>query len=433
MKVLIIGKGGREHAIAQTIKKFDETVQIFCAPGNGGTATIAKNIKISELDIKSVKEFAISEKIDFVIVTPDNPLAEGMVDHLKSAKILCFGPSKKAAQIESSKVFAKNLMKKYNIATANFETFSDPKKAIDFIKSNNQFPIVIKTDGLAYGKGVFISQNLEQATTAIENIMIKKQFNDSGNEIVVEEFLEGTEASILCLTDGNIVQPLLSCMDHKKAFNGDTGPNTGGMGAIAPHPSYDKQTANLCMNEIFMPTINALKCENRPFCGCLYFGLMLTKTGPKVIEYNCRFGDPETQAILPLLQTNLLELLIATSTGSLNKIKPKFKENSSTACIVLASNGYPNKFQTGFKITGLNEHGQLKNSEFEDVFVFHSGTTLQNDEFITNSGRVLNIVATKNSLQSAIDTAYSAAATVNFENKFQRNDIGSKALKIIAK
>ncbi len=433
MKILIIGKGGREHAIAHTIKKFDDTVQIFCAPGNGGTATIAKNINISELDIKSVKEFAVSKKIDFVIVTPDNPLAEGMIDHLKSAKISCFGPSKKAAQIESSKVFAKNLMKKYNIATANFKTFNDPKKAIDFIKSNNQFPIVIKTDGLAYGKGVFISQNLEQATTTIENIMIKKQFNDSGNEIVVEEFLEGTETSILCLTDGNVVRPLISCMDHKKAFDGDAGPNTGGMGAIAPPPSYDKKTEDLCMNEIFMPTIEALKHENKPFCGCLYFGLMLTKTGPKVVEYNCRFGDPETQAILPLLQTNLLEILIATSTGSLHEIQPKFTENSATACLVLTSNGYPDKFQTGFEITGLTEHGQLKSSEFEDVFVFHSGTTLQNTRFITNSGRVLNIVAKKNSLQNAIDTAYDAAATINFENKFQRNDIGLKALEIITK
>lgn len=427
MKVLIVGKGGREHAITRTIKKFNNDIKIFCAPGNGGTSIDANNINISEMDSERIKEFSIKNKIDFVIVTPDNPLANGMVDTLTSAKIPCFGPLKQAAKIESSKIYAKNLMKKYGIATANFEIFDNPAKALQHIKIKNEFPIVIKADGLAFGKGVFIAQNLSQAQTVIENMMIKKIFKDSAEKIIVEEFMTGTEASVLCLTDGKTIKPLISCLDHKKAHDGNTGPNTGGMGAISPNPVYTKEIAKTCMEKIFIPTMHALNNENNMFCGCLYFGLMITPNGPKVVEYNCRFGDPETQAILPLLKTNLLDLLIATSTQTLSNCDVDFSDEA-TACIILASKGYPEKFETGFQIEGLNSNGQLKNNSFNDVQIFHSGTTLEKGAFKTSSGRVISVVAKNSSLKAAIKTAYDASCTINFYNKFFRTDIGAAVL-----
>ena len=428
MKVLVVGKGGREHAIISTIKKSNPNVELFCATGNGGTALDATNVAISEMDSSAIKTFAIDNKIDFVVVTPDNPLADGMVDVLSEAGIQCFGPSKQAARIESSKVYAKNLMKKYNISTADFEVFSNPKEALSHIVLKNQFPIVIKADGLAFGKGVFIAQNLKEAETALESLTIKEQFKNSAKKIVVEEFMQGTEVSVLCLTDGKTIKPLISSLDHKKAFDGNRGPNTGGMGAVAPNLAYTKQIADKCMEQIFIPTINALNIEGNPFCGCLYFGLMLTESGPKVVEYNCRFGDPETQAILPLLETNLLDLLVATSNRTLADTQVKFS-SQSTACIVLASEGYPNEFETGFEISGLNANGQLQNPNFANVQIFHSGTKIENHKFKTCSGRVLCVVAKENNLQNAIENAYAAANSISFKNKFMRCDIGSCAFK----
>ncbi len=426
MKILVIGRGGREHAIIKTIKKFNSDVTIYCAPGNGGTQFDAVNVKIDELNFNEIKNFAINNKIDFVIVTPDNPLAEGLVDVLQSENILCFGPNKKAARIESSKVFAKNLMKKYSIKTANFEIFNNPQKAIKYVQQKSIYPIVIKADGLAYGKGVVVAQNFEEANVAINNIMINKQFKQSGDQIIIEEFLNGTEVSILCLTDGITIKPLVSSLDHKKAFDNDLGPNTGGMGAISPHPLFNSKLAEICMNTIFMPTINALKNEGCFFCGCIYFGLILTTDGPKVLEYNCRFGDPETQAILPLLKTNLLDLLIATSTQNLNKFNLEFS-SESTACVVLSSKGYPIKFQTGYTISGLTKTGLISNEELaNEIEIYHSGTIYQNDVFKTNAGRVLSVVAKKQNLEDAIKTAYRAANLINFENKFLRSDIGFK-------
>lgn len=432
MKVLIVGKGGREHAILRTIKKFNENVDLFCAPGNAGTGIDATNVNISELNSEEIKSFSIKNKIDFVIVAPDNPLAEGMVDVLNSAKIPCFGPLKQAAKIESSKIYAKNLMRKYGIATADYEAFSSPTEALTYIKTKNQFPIVIKADGLAFGKGVFIVNNLNQAETVIENLMIKKQLQKSAEKIVIEEFMKGTEVSVLCLTDGETIKPLVSSLDHKKAFDGDRGPNTGGMGAVAPNFAYDVNMAKMCMDKIFIPTIQALNEENNPFCGCLYFGLMLTEQGPKVVEYNCRFGDPETQAILPLLKTNLLDLLIATSNKTLKNFEIEFS-NETTACVVLASKGYPEKFETGFEISGLNSNGQLQAQNFaQDIQIFHSGTKLENNKFKTCSGRVLSVVAKNPNLQQAIKTAYMAAQTIDFENKFLRSDIGAANLKLLS-
>lgn len=428
MKILVIGKGGREHAIIRTIKQ-QNNVQIFCAPGNGGTAIDATNVDITEMEFDSIKKFTIKNKIDFVIVTPDNPLAEGLVDTLQQENIPCFGPTKSAAKIESSKVFAKNFMQKYKIPTAAFQIFDNANKAINYIKNKNKFPITIKADGLAFGKGVFIANTLNEAQTIVENMLIKKQFKTSSEKIVIEEFLQGTEVSILCFTDGKTLKPMVSCMDHKKAFDNNKGPNTGGMGAITPNFAYTKTIAKTCMKTIFQPTVTALNKENRPFSGCLYFGLMLTENGPKVIEYNCRFGDPETQAILPLLQTNLLEIMLRTHQQKLNETKIKFYDKTS-ACIILASKGYPNHFETGFKITGLNySNGQMcQNSE--NIQIFHSGTKFQNNQFTTNSGRVLSLVSTHTSLKTAIKNAYDAAQLIDFKNKFYRTDIGASAIKL---
>ena len=410
-------------------KKFNKNnIELFCAPGNGGTEIDAVNVEISEMDCEKIKNFAINNKIDFVIVTPDNPLAIGMVDFLQQNNIACFGPTKAAAKIESSKVFAKNFMQKYKIPTADFQVFDSAKTAVNYVKTKNQFPIVIKADGLAFGKGVFIANSFEEATKTIENMLIKKQFKSSSEKIVIEEFLEGTEASILCFTDGKTLKPMISCLDHKKAFDLDKGPNTGGMGAITPNFAYTEKVAEICMQQIFQPTIKSLKIEGFPFCGCLYFGLMITKTGPKVVEYNCRFGDPETQAILPLLRTNLLDIMILTNQKKLNEIEIKFS-NQTSACVILASKGYPNSFETGFQINGLNSKGELIEN-FTNTNIFHSGTKLQNEKFITNSGRVLSIVSTHNSIEKAIKTAYDAAKSITFENKFLRKDIGATTIKL---
>ncbi len=416
MKVAVIGKGGREHAILSSLKKSTKISKLFCIPGNGGTEKIATNVPISEMDNNGIVEFVKTEKINFVVVTPDNPLANGLVDDLEKNGVSCFGPNKKAAQIESSKVFAKNLMKKYKIPTADYLVFDDKEKAISHLKEQNKYPTVIKADGLFYGKGVFIAKDFKAAKEAVEKIMEHETLKDSGRKIVIEEFLTGTEISVLTLTDGKTIKPLISALDHKRAFENNQGPNTGGMGAIAPNPAYTKEIAKICEKEIFNPTIEAMKKENAMFKGCLYFGLMITKTGPKVIEYNCRFGDPETQAILPLLKTDLFSLMKAVNDQNLSDFNLDFSDEFS-ACVVLASKGYPEKFKTGFEI-------EFNNKPDDKTFIFHSGTILKNGKFLTNSGRVLSICCLATSLKKAIEKTYVVAKLINFENMFYRKDIG---------
>lgn len=425
MKVLVIGKGGREHAIIRALKKSNKVKEIYCAPGNGGISCDAINISINEMDKEGITDFAKNKKIDLVVVAPDNPLADGMVDALESIGISCFGPNKKAAQIESSKVFAKKLMKKYNIPTGDYEVFDNFDKAINYIKTQNKYPTVIKADGLALGKGVIIAQNFEEAENAVKDIMINNKFGESGNKIVVEEFLSGPEVSVLCFTDGKTIKPMVSSMDHKRALDGDQGLNTGGMGAIAPNPAYTSDVAKECMKNIFIPTIQAMEKEGCPFSGCLYFGLMLTNSGPKVIEYNCRFGDPETQVVLPLLETDLFDIMEAISKKELEKIEVKFA-NKYSACVVLASPGYPESYPKGITINGLNKDGQT-----DDITIYHAGTILENNEFKTSGGRVLCTSAIGSTLSEAIEKAYNGLKKVNFNNAHYRKDIGKRALDII--
>lgn len=424
MKILVIGKGGREHAIIRALKKSNKVKEIYCAPGNGGISCDAINVPINEMDKEGIKNFAQNNKINFVVVAPDNPLADGMVDALESIGISCFGPNKKAAQIESSKVFAKKLMKKYNIPTGDYEVFDSFDKAINYIKTQNKYPTVIKADGLALGKGVIIAKNFEEAENAVKDIMVNNKFGESGNKIIIEEFLSGPEVSVLCFTDGKTIRPMISSMDHKRALDGDKGLNTGGMGAIAPNPAYTNDIEQECMKNIFIPTIKAMKKEGCPFSGCLYFGLMLTSSGPKVIEYNCRFGDPETQVVLPLLETDLLDIMEAISKKELEKIEVKFA-NKYSACVVLASPGYPESYPKGITINGLNKDGQA-----DDLTIYHAGTILENDEFKTSGGRVLCTSAVGSTLNKAIEKAYNGLKKVNFNSAHYRKDIGQKALKI---
>jgi len=420
MKVLVIGSGGREHAIIKSLKKNERIKKIFAAPGNGGISRDVECIPVKAIYISAMTDFAVKNKIDYAVVAPDDPLSIGMVDALEEKGIRCFGPDKAAARIESSKVFSKNLMKNYSIPTALFETFSDPEKAYAYL-SKISFPIVIKADGLALGKGVVIAENLNEALDAIKVIMLDKKFGESGSNIVIEEYLYGHEATVLAFTDGNHIIPMISSMDHKRIFDGNKGLNTGGMGVIAPNPYYTESIAGVCMNKIFIPTIEALKKEGCPFKGCLYFGLMLTEKGPKVIEYNARFGDPEAQAVLPLLETDLLEIMEAVTDEKLAGLKIKWK-NEHSACIILASGGYPQEYKTGHVINGLNENGGTdKNS---DITVFHSGTEIKETSFFTRGGRVLGITATGSSLDSALKNAYKAIENINFKDMHYRKDIG---------
>lgn len=425
MKVLVIGKGGREHAIIRALKKSNRVKEIYCAPGNGGISCDAINIPINEMDKEGIKNFAQNKKIDFAVVAPDNPLADGMVDALESIGISCFGPNKKAAQIESSKVFSKKLMKKYNIPTGEYEVFDNSDKAISYIKTQNKYPTVIKADGLALGKGVIIAKNFEEAENAVKDIMVNNKFGESGRKIIIEEFLSGPEVSVLCFTDGKTIKPMVSSMDHKRALDGDKGLNTGGMGAVAPNPAYTNEIEQECMKNIFIPTIKAMEEEGCPFSGCLYFGLMLTSNGPKVIEYNCRFGDPETQVVLPLLETDLFTIMEAISKKELEKIEVKFA-NKYSACVVLASPGYPESYPKGITIDGLSKDGQI-----DGLTIYHAGTILENDEFKTSGGRVLCASAVGSTLDEAIEKAYNGLKKVNFNNAHYRKDIGQKALKII--
>ncbi len=424
MKILVVGGGGREHAVIRKLKQNPNVTDIFCAPGNGGISRDAACVPIKATDIETMLGFALSEKIDFAVITPDDPLVLGMADEFRKHGIPCFGPSKDAARIEGSKVFSKNLMKKYGIPTADYQTFSSEDEAVEYI-SKGSFPIVIKADGLALGKGVIIAENLEDAKAAVHSIMSDKIFGASGNNIVVEEFLTGPEISALTFCDGKCVKPMVSSMDHKRVFDDNRGPNTGGMGVVAPNPFFTEAVANECMEKIFLPTIKAMQEEGCPFQGCLYFGLMLTPNGPKVIEYNCRFGDPETQAILPLLETDLLDIMLATTNGTLNDIDIKWKDGAC-ACVVAASGGYPGKYPTGLAISGLNDDGQIDGAD-----VFHAGTKFDGEQFLTAGGRVLSVCCVAKDVPAAQRAAYEKLSQVSFENMHFRRDIGAVAIAAI--
>ena len=422
MKILVVGGGGREHAIIKAIKKNKNVETIYALPGNGGIAADAICVEIGAKDIDGIVNFAIDNKIDYAVVAPDDPLVLGCVDALEAKSIPCFGPNKAAAIIEGSKAFSKNLMKKYNIPTATYETFTDCKEAIKYLDKIS-FPTVIKADGLALGKGVIIALNREEAENAINSMMNDKVFGDSGNCVVIEEFLEGPEVSVLAFTDGKTVVPMVSSMDHKRAHDNDEGLNTGGMGTIAPNPCYTDDLKEICMRDIFLPTINAMNSEGRTFKGCLYFGLMITKNGPKVIEYNCRFGDPETQVVLPLLESDLLTVMQAVTEERLSEIEVKFS-NKSACCVIMASNGYPEKYAKGFEITIPEE---LRDS------VYVAGAELKNGKLLTSGGRVLGVTATADNLQNAIKASYEKVSKISFENAYYRHDIGAKALAYIVK
>lgn len=423
MKVLVVGGGGREHAIIRKLKEAKAAPRLYCAPGNGGIAADAECVPIKATDVQAMVEWAVQNAIDYVVVAPDDPLALGMVDALAEKGIPAFGPNKAAARIEASKVFSKNLMKKYGIPTARYETFSDAESARAYIRTQDKYPVVVKADGLALGKGVLICKDEAAAIAAVKSMMEDGAFGTSGSRVVVEEFLTGPEVSVLSFTDGQTVVPMVSSMDHKRALDGDEGLNTGGMGTIAPNPYYTPEIAQVCMRTIFLPTIEAMRSEGCPFQGCLYFGLMLTPDGPKVIEYNCRFGDPETQVVLPLLEGDLLEIMQATTNGTLAGVPVKWKD-AYAACVVLASGGYPQTYESGKRITGLVD-GQLPGGE---ATVFHAGTRLEGGELVTAGGRVLGVTAVAETLLAAVKDAYAAADHIHFEGMHKRSDIGARAL-----
>ena len=420
MKIMVVGGGGREHAIIKKLKENKKVEEIFALPGNGGMAKDATLVNIGAKDIDGIVAFAKENKIDYAVVAPDDPLVLGCVDRLAEIGVPAFGPRSNAAIIEGSKVFSKNLMKKYGIPTAEYEVFDNAEAALEYVKSA-PLPTVIKADGLALGKGVIIATTLDEATEAIKSVMTDKKFGDSGNKIVIEEFLTGPEVSVLSFTDGNVVKPMVSSMDHKRALDNDMGLNTGGMGTIAPNPYYTEDIAALCMETIFLPTINAMKAEGREFRGCLYFGLMLTQKGPKVIEYNCRFGDPETQVVLPLLESDLLEVMMATTNGTLDKCEVKFASGSA-CCVIMASAGYPEKYESGFEIT-------IPKAIEDNVYV--AGAKLSDGKLLTAGGRVLGVIGKAETLGGAIDAAYKNVSGITFENAFYRHDIGARAMKKI--
>ena len=423
MKILVVGGGGREHAIIRALKKSPDCTEIWCAPGNGGIGCDAHCQAIPATDVDAMVAFAKQQAFDYVVVAQDDPLALGMVDALAAVGIPAFGPDKAAARIEASKVFSKNLMKQYGIPTADYEVFDDPAKVMDYVRARGKYPVVIKADGLALGKGVLICQSEAEADAAVQEIMLDKKFGASGNRVVVEEFLTGPEVSVLSFCDGKTLKPMVSSMDHKRALDGDAGLNTGGMGTVAPNPYYTPEMADRCMNEIFLPTVAAMQKEGCPFKGCLYFGLMLTPDGPKVIEYNCRFGDPETQVVLPLLQSDLLKIMLATTNGTLDKTEVKFSTDAA-ACVILASGGYPLAYEKGKEITGL-VNGQLPGS---DAIVYHAGTAVQDGRLVTAGGRVLGVTATAADLPAALEKAYAAADSIHFDKLHRRSDIGARAL-----
>ena len=418
MKVLVVGGGGREHAIIKKIKENPSVTEIFALPGNGGIAMDATCVDIGAKDIEKIVAFAVENKVDYAVVAPDDPLVLGCVDALEEKGIPCFGPRKNAAIIEGSKVFSKNLMKKYHIPTAAYEVFTDMASALEYVNTC-EIPVVIKADGLALGKGVIIALTREEAIDAVKSIMEDKQFGASGDQIVVEEFLTGPEVSVLSFTDGHTVKPMVSSMDHKRALDNDEGLNTGGMGTIAPNPYYTADVEKRCMEEIFLPTVNAMNAEGRTFKGCLYFGLMLTPKGPKVIEYNCRFGDPETQVVLPLLKSDLLTVMQAVTNEKLSETPVEFKDEHA-CCVVLASKGYPTHYEKGFEITMPEEAAKT---------TYVAGAALKDGKLLTSGGRVLGVTATADTLKNAIAKAYTLADSIHFDNAFCRRDIGARALK----
>lgn len=419
MKILVVGGGGREHATIKSLA--GENRQLFCAPGNAGIANLAVCVDIKTNDVQGIVDFAVKEKIDLVVVSQDEPLVLGMVDALQKAGIRAFGPDKKAAAIEGSKAFSKALMKKYGIPTADFETFTDSRSAIEYLKKKNKYPTVIKASGLALGKGVIIAENFGKACEAVKEMLDGGKFGESGSEIVIEEFLTGTEVSVLAFTDGHCVKPMVSSKDHKRAFDDDKGLNTGGMGVIAPNPVYTESVEKQAYETIFLPTVKAMNAEGRTFKGILYFGLMVTEDGPKVIEYNCRLGDPEAQVCLPLLKTDLLEIMNAVIDEKLSDVQVE-SEDGAAVIVMMCSGGYPEKYQKGKVITGLDEKGQ---SDCFD-YVFHSGTDFVNGQYVSNGGRVLGFMCKANTVKEAQKKVYSNIDTVSFENSFYRRDIGGK-------
>ncbi|HCA71138.1 MAG TPA: phosphoribosylamine--glycine ligase [Ruminococcaceae bacterium] len=418
MKILVIGGGGREHAVIRKLMESSRVDKIYCAPGNGGIGCDAENVPIQAMDTAGIVNFAKKNGIGLVCVTPDDPLAAGMVDALEAAGIPAFGPNRAAAQIEASKVFSKNLMKKYHIPTADYCVFDNPKDTLAYIQKQGRFPVVIKADGLALGKGVIIAQNLKEAESAVKTIMEDKVFGASGNKVVVEEFLTGPEVSVLAFTDGKTLKPMVSSKDHKRALDGNKGKNTGGMGTISPNPFYTEAIAEECMQTIFLPTLKAMNAEGRPFKGCLYFGLMLTPDGPKVIEYNSRFGDPEAQVVLPRLKTDLVDIFEATINGTLDQIDIQWKKDAC-ACVILASGGYPGSYQKGMEIHGLDEHGQV-----EGATIYHAGTIKKGNKFYTNGGRVLGVTCAAGTLEEALQKAYAAVDKITWNGMQYRHDIG---------
>ena len=418
MKVMVVGGGGREHAIIKKIKENKKVEHIFALPGNGGIARDAECVNISATDLDGIVAFAKENAIDYAIVAPDDPLVAGCVDRLEEIGVPCFGPRANAAIIEGSKVFSKNLMKKYGIPTAAYEVFTDMNKALEYLE-NAPIPTVIKADGLALGKGVLICNTLEEAKDGVKQIMLDKAFGDAGNNLVIEEFMTGREVSVLSFVDGSTIKPMTSAQDHKRAKDNDEGLNTGGMGTFSPSPFYTKEIDEFCMEKIYKPTVAALKAENREFKGVIFFGLMLTEDGPKVLEYNARFGDPETQVVLPRMENDIVEVFEACIDGTLDKVELKFNDNAAV-CVVLASDGYPLKYEKGKKITGLERF------DTEDgYFCFHAGTKFdENGDIVTNGGRVLGVTAIGDDLKTARANAYKATEWVEFDNKYMRNDIG---------
>ena len=418
MKILVVGGGGREHAIIKKLKENKTVTEIFATPGNGGIAKDATCVNIGAKDIDKIVAFAVENAIDYAVVAPDDPLVLGCVDALEEKGIPCFGPRSNAAIIEGSKVFSKNLMRKYNIPTAAYEVFTDIDAAITYLETA-PIPTVIKADGLALGKGVIIAETREDAKAAVKSMMSDKVFGKSGDQIVIEEFLTGPEVSVLAFTDGKTVKPMISSMDHKRAGDNDTGLNTGGMGTVAPNPCYTADIAKECMETIFLPTIAAMNAEGRTFKGCLYFGLMLTPNGPKVIEYNCRFGDPETQVVLPLLESDLLTVMQATTKGTLAETEVKFADKNA-CCVIMASKGYPTAYEKGFEMS-------IPEKVWNNVYV--AGAALKDGKLLTNGGRVLGATAVADTLENAINEAYKMVETIHFDNAYYRHDIGTKALK----
>ena len=420
MKVLVVGSGGREHAICWALKKSPKVTELYCAPGNGGIGEIARCVDVKATDIPGMVAWAKEHSIDFVMVAPDDPLAMGMVDALEAEGIRAFGPRKNAAIIEGSKAFSKELMKKYGIPTAGYAVFTDKEQALAYVEAQGA-PIVVKCDGLALGKGVVVAQTLDEAKEAVVNMMENKAFGEAGAKVVIEECMTGPEVTVLAFTDGKTIVPMPSSQDHKRAYDGDQGPNTGGMGAISPCPNYTPELSKACMDTIFLPTVKALNAEGRTFQGVIYFGMMLTPKGPKVVEYNARFGDPECQAVLSLLETDLMDILEACVDGTLDQVDVKFKDAAS-CCLVLASGGYPIAYEKGKEITGLDQ--------VKDAVVFHAGTRKQDGKFLTNGGRVLGVTAVAPTLREAVVKAYAAAGPVFFEKMHFRKDIGYHILDV---